>query len=523
MSARTLEKSTDRLRELATQWRGRRLVDLFEREPDRSSRFRFEACDLCVDLSRQFVDEPTHKALLAHARAAGLEAARDRLFAGEKLNTGEDRAALHMALRDPEGRQWQVDGRPVSEEVAGELSRMLAFVEAVHQGRETGVTGQPFRQVLNIGIGGSHLGPELAVTALDPHPRGLRARFLSNVDPDHTTRILNSLDPATTLVVVTSKTFTSRETLLNAREARRWLVARLGEHAVEAHFCAVSTNREAVAEFGIAPARRFGFWDWVGGRYSLWSSVGVSAALAVGAQAFRELLTGAAAMDRHFENAKAAANLPIQLALLGFWNHGFLGYPTRAVVPYSDRLRLLPAYLQQLEMESNGKGVNAGGEAVECSSPVVWGGTGTDSQHSFFQLLHQGPRAVPVEFLLPGGRTDDGEARRVLAVNCLAQAQALMHGRQAGQGGEHYPGNRPSTLIQMPTVVPETLGALIALYEHKVFVEATLWGVNPFDQPGVELGKRLAGEFEVGLEDGDASAADAATRAAMEWTEGRDD
>lgn len=511
--------SESRLQQLASDWHRHGLAEAFAADADRAARYRFEAAGLCLDLSRQFLDEPTLEALLDQARERDLGGHCAALFAGETVNPSEGRAALHMALRDPE-RDWRDHGEPVSAAVSEQLRALRDFVAAVHSGEARGVAGARFTDVVHIGIGGSHLGPQLVTSALDAVPGGLRPHFLSNVDPDQRARVLASLDPERTLVVVVSKSFTSRETLLNARAVRDWLVTAAGEEAVPAHFCAVSTNDRAVAEFGVAPERQFRFWDWVGGRYSVWSTVGLGAALTVGVEQFDRLLAGAAAMDRHFESAPAAQNLPVLLGLTGYWNHAHLGWGTRAVVPYADRLRDFPAYLQQLEMESNGKGVDRDGRTVSRSAPITWGGIGTDAQHSFFQLLHQGPAGAPVEFVLPA-RDDDSEAARVLTANCLAQAQALMQGRREGDPHGDCPGNRPSILIQLSVLDAWCLGALVVLYEHRVFVEAVLWGVNPFDQPGVELGKRLARGAEQALSGAGEAELDAPARLALKWLQAK--
>lgn len=507
------------LQQLAAEWAQRSLAQCFAEEGERAQRYRFETAGLCLDLSRQFLDEATLQALLRLARERDLAGHCAALFGGEAVNPSEDRAALHMALRDPHRRAWRDRGEPVGDAVHEQLEALQAFVSAVHAGHKTGVGGQSFTDVINIGIGGSHLGPQLVTSAVDPAAQGLRAHFLSNVDPDQRARTLAGLDPERTLVVVVSKSFTSRETLLNARAVRDWLTAAAGEAAVARHFCAVSTNDPAVAEFGIDPTQQFRFWDWVGGRYSVWSTVGLAAALVVGTEGFARLLQGASEMDRHFEQTPLERNLPALLGLSGYWNHAHLGWGTRAVVPYADRLRDFPAYLQQLEMESNGKGVDRDGKPVRVSAPITWGGIGTDAQHSFFQLLHQGPGGAPVEFVLPAREGD--EAGRVLTANCLAQAQALMQGSSAGDPYGDCPGNRPSTLIQLPRMDARGLGALIALYEHRVFVEAVLWGVNPFDQPGVELGKRLARDAEQALSGDRDTGMDEAARAALDWIETR--
>jgi glucose-6-phosphate isomerase len=520
------------LRELASAWGRRRVAELLKDDRDRVKRYGMEAAGLRLDFSRHLIDEPTLEGLLALAEARDLAGWRERLFEGDTVNPSEGRAALHMALRAPDARDWRVQGRPVAGEVRDQLERMLAFVDDVHSdGR--------FTDVLSIGIGGSHLGPEMVATALPADPAAPRVHFLSNVDPAQFERLTAGLDPARTLCVVVSKTFTTRETMLNAEAARDWVTARLGAGAVADHFAAVSTNNRGVTDFGIRADRQFLFWDWVGGRYSLWSAVGLGAALHLGVSRFRALLDGAAAMDRHFETAPAERNAPLLAGLLAVWYRDYLHWPSHAVIPYSDRLRLFPAHLQQLEMESLGKqAAHDGGTVPGRGGAVLWGGTGTDAQHAFFQLIHQGRDPVPVDFILPLTGTEASHPRqRVLAANCLAQAQALCEGRPAetvrreleaeGRSPEavealvpqrSFPGNRPSSLLMLPALDARHLGALTAFYEHRVFVQACLWRLNPFDQWGVELGKTLARVVEPALTGrADESELDPATRSAVDW------
>jgi len=515
-----------------------RIADLLTGDGERVARFTLELDDLLVDFSKQRVSGETMGLLHALAAAVGVESWTRRLFAGEKINATEGRAALHVALRDRSGEPVLVDGADVMPEVRRVLDRMRDFAEAVRAGKRCGHGGRRFRSVVNIGIGGSDLGPAMVCEALSPwcHPE-LAFHFVSNVDGADIARVLAGLDPRTTLFVVTSKTFTTQETMMNARAARAWLVEALGEGAVARHFVAVSTNLEKVATFGIEPANTFGFWEWVGGRYSLWSAVGLPIALSVGFERFEALLAGAHAMDRHFREAPAARNLPVTLALLGIWNGNFLGAETHAVVPYSQLLRRFPAYLQQLEMESNGKrALTAGGLADYDTAPIVWGEPGTGGQHAFFQLLHQGTRRVPIDFIAAAaGEYGHPDHHDALIANALAQSSALAIGRseaearaalvaeghsakQAARLAPHrtYPGGQPSTTILLKRLDPRSLGMLIALYEHKTFVQGIVWGIQSFDQWGVELGKQLAGRVLAALDAGkDDKSLDPSTRALL--------
>jgi glucose-6-phosphate isomerase len=514
-----LSASWQRLAALAARPDARRIAPLFAADPRRAARFSATLDDLTVDFSKTSVDAPVLSALLDLARAAGLEDFRRRLFAGEAVNVTEGRAAMHMALRAPDdaGLHAQLPGGvDDASRVAGEeRARMRDFVAAVHEGRLRGATGQAFDTVLNIGIGGSDLGPRMACEALTlVHGGRMRARFLSNVDGHAFAALKRELDPARTLVLVASKTFTTLETMTNARAVRDWLAAALGAEAVGAHFAALSTNVKAVAEFGISRQRMFGFRDWVGGRYSLWSSIGLSIALAAGWDAFQSMLDGARLMDLHFQSAPFERNLPVLLALAGIWHIDALGLNTLCVLAYDQRLARLPAYLQQLEMESNGKSVTLDGQKVaHPTCPVVFGEPGTDAQHSFMQLVHQGTSVVPVDFILAANPDHDrAEAHRILAANAFAQAEALLRGKTLEQAqaemrahgaGEAeiarvaphrvFSGDRPSTTILFGKLDAFALGRLIALYEHKVAVQGCLWRIDSFDQWGVELGKMLAG------------------------------
>jgi glucose-6-phosphate isomerase len=471
---------------------------------------------MSLDLSKQPWDMAGLDAALALARAAGVESARDALFAGEPINASEGRPALHMALRAPDGAEFYAYGEPVSPAVEASRRALRRFAEGVRDGRIATSAGRPFRSVLHIGIGGSDLGPRLVWEALKPLKPAIDVRFVANVDGADIAAATAELDPRETLVVVVSKTFTTQETMANARGARAWLAEALGEAHVGAHLAAVSTNLAETGRFGVADNRVFGFWDWVGGRYSLWSAVGLSCAIGLGWEVFQRLLDGAAAMDEHFRTAPLQANAPVMLALSHIFNRNGLARPVRAVVPYAQRLRLFPAHLQQLEMESNGKRVSADGRAIpHATAASVFGDAGTNGQHAFFQLLHQGTDIVPVDFIAAARAIEDPpEHHAMLLANCLAQAEALMVGRSeaevraelAGKGLDAkvidtlapqrtFPGNRPSNLILLEALEPFSLGALIALYEHKTFVEGAVWGINSFDQWGVELGKTLAGRI----------------------------
>jgi glucose-6-phosphate isomerase len=487
----------------------RHLRDLFAADPQRGERFSADACGLHLDYAKNRIDERTLPLLCALAERRGLAERREAMFRGEPINTTEGRAVLHVALRAPRSVAIEVDGADVVPEVHGVLDRMQAFAQSVREGEWTGRDGRRIRNVVNIGIGGSHLGTQMAATALAPYAdRALRLRFVSNVDPSDFAEATRDLDPGETLFVVCSKTFTTLETLQNAHAARRWCVAALGEGAVGRHFVAVSTNAAAVAEFGIARDAMFGFWDWVGGRYSLESAVGLALMLAVGPEHFRELLAGSRAMDEHFRSAPLRENLPVLLGLLGVWYANFWGAETHAVLPYDQYLVHFPDYLQQLDMESNGKRVDREGRTLAYGSgPVVWGQPGTNGQHAFFQLLHQGTRLVPCDFIaFARSHNPQGTQHELLLANCLAQTQALAFGRTGAEAAARgvreaqiphrtFPGNRPSNTLLARQLDPFTLGALIALYEHRVFVQGTLWNVNSFDQFGVELGKELAGRL----------------------------
>ena len=508
--------------------------DLFDRDPHRFESLSLRACGILLDYSKNRVTHETMRLLRALARESGAMERARAMFAGERINTTEDRAVLHALLRDArETPVCKVDAA-LRAGVERNLDSMERFSEAVRSGRWRGHTGEPITDVVNIGIGGSDLGPRMVCRALAPHSAGPRAHFVSNVDGTHLTSTLAELHPARTLFVVASKTFTTVETMTNARAARRWLVDALGdEGAVARHFVAASTNRAAVVEFGIDAQSMFEFRDWVGGRYSLWSAIGLPIALAAGMARFRELLAGAHAMDLHFRDAPLERNMPVTLALLGVWYTNFHAAETHAVLAYDQRLDRLAAHLQQLDMESNGKRTSLDGSAVDyATGPIVWGEPGTNGQHAFFQLLHQGTRLVPADFIV-AARCDHALAdqHRLLVANCFAQTEALMRGRSADEvradleaGGvpagraeslaphKVFGGNRPTNTLLIDRLDASTLGALIALYEHKVFVQGAIWRVNSFDQWGVELGKSLATAIARELESPDeARAHDAST------------
>ena len=530
-----------RLRQLAERPGGRRITPLFAADPRRAIRFAAALDDLTLDFAKSSIDDAAFDALFGLADVVGLDDFRRRLFAGEMVNATEHRAAMHMALRGPAdaGLRAQLGG--VSEDAsaiaAAERARMRDFVDAVHAGRKTGATGARFTHVLAIGIGGSDLGPLVATEALTlgRTDAPMQARFLSNVDGHAFLHATQGLDPARTLVVVASKTFTTLETVTNAHAARAWIAGALGDAAVARHFAALSTNLPAVAAFGIAEDQTFGFRDWVGGRYSLWSPVGLAIALAAGWDRFQSMLDGAWSMDRHFRDAPLRQNLPVLLALIGIWHVNALGCATHCVLAYDDRLRRLPAHLQQVEMESNGKGVTLAGVPTGWDTcPVLFGEPGTNAQHSFIQLVHQGTRTIPVDFILAANPGHDRvDAHRALAANAFAQAEALMTGKSeaairaemARKGASAaqidaiaphrvVPGERPSNTILFERLDAFSLGRLIALYEHKVAVQGCLWGIDSFDQWGVELGKVLAGGILPELTPGAAPGAhDASTNA----------
>ncbi|SMP45434.1 glucose-6-phosphate isomerase [Noviherbaspirillum suwonense] len=495
----------------ARDWRMR---DLFDVDTQRFHAFSEEAAGIFLDYSKNAVTRETMDLLCALARERGVEAQRAAMFAGDRINNTEQRAVLHTALRVPRGEKLMLDGQDINAEVHAVLDRLGHCAERVRSGDWTGYTGQAITDVVNIGIGGSYLGPKMVCEALRgiAHPR-IAMHFVSNVDGHDLDALLARVKPETTLFIVASKTFTTQETMMNAQSARAWFLKTGEEADLARHFVAVSTNTQAVTDFGIDPANMFGFWDWVGGRYSVWSAIGLPVAIAVGHDGFREFLAGAHGMDQHFCSAPLERNLPAILALVGIWNRNFLGSTSISVAPYHQDLASFPGYLEQLDMESNGKRVDRDGAPLSvATSPVIWGDTGTNGQHAYFQMLHQGTDPVPVDFIaaLRPSHALAGHQEALLA-NCFAQSEALMRGRTQDEVAAElqaqglaadriaalaphrtFPGNRPSNTLLLQSLTPASLGALIALYEHKVFVQGVIWGINSFDQWGVELGKVLA-------------------------------
>ncbi|MGB9108927.1 MAG: glucose-6-phosphate isomerase [Telluria sp.] len=523
----TSTASYQSLRNHASQAIGWQMRELFAQDPQRFERFSAEAAGLFLDYSKNRLDGRTLELLAQLARERGVERLRDAMFAGEKINLTENRAVLHTALRAPRAKPFELDGQNVSADVHAVLDRVKTFTDSVRSGSWRGHTGKEITDVINIGIGGSDLGPKMVCLALRQfaHPR-LNMHFVSNVDGHDMDAALGRVNPETTLFIIASKTFTTAETMMNANTARAWFLQQAPEEALARHFVAVSTNVEAIKTFGIDPANMFPFWDWVGGRYSVWSAIGLPVALSVGHGYFSDLLAGAHAMDEHFRTAPIEQNLPMILALVGFWNREFLDCASVSIAPYHQDLNRFPAYLQQLDMESNGKRVTRAGDTIldYATGPVIWGDVGTNGQHAYFQLLHQGTDVTPIDFiaaLRPAHEFHNHHA--ALLANCFAQSEAFMKGKTAdevrqdlaGQPADEverlvphktFPGNRPSNTILMEYLTPATLGALIALYEHKVFVQGALWDVNSYDQWGVELGKMLAKKIEAEL-NGDAQPA----------------
>ena len=492
----------------------RRMADLFADNSRRFEQFSTHNDSFLLDWSKTSIDQQALEYLVTLAKAADVEAKRDAMFSGSIINTTENRAVLHTALRRFDDHPVYVDGKNVLPDILAERKKMLTLAEKIRIGEIKGATGELFTDVVNIGIGGSDLGPAMTTLALAPYQTGPRLHFVSNIDGAHLNDTLENLAPSRTLFIIASKTFTTIETMTNAHSARRWIAEAIGEDAVGEHFVAVSTALDKAADFRIRADRIVGFWDWVGGRYSIWSSIGLPLAISIGRQHFEEFLKGAEAMDRHFKSASLEKNLPVMLALVGIWHRNIAHYPTRALIAYDQRLSRFAAYVQQLDMESNGKRVDKQGMVLNrTSGPIVWGEPGTNSQHAFFQLLHQGTDIIPVEFLIAceGHEPDLKDHHDLLIANCLAQSDALLNGRTEQEAERQllamgraphmaralaphrvFPGNRPSITLTYPRLTPEILGGLIALYEHRVFVEAAIWGINAFDQWGVELGKELA-------------------------------
>ncbi len=486
--------------------RSRSLLSLFARDRTRAERLAITAGNLYLDYSKNHVTSRTLKLFASLAKQAGVPAATEAMFAGAHLNVTEDRPVLHVALRSKISDQIALEV-PGVRDIWDVLTRMEEYTEAILAGRIRGSTGKRLTQIVNIGIGGSDLGPVMAARALKPFWQpDLSFHSVSNVDGTQLADLRRELDPERTLFVICSKTFTTLETMTNARAARIWISDTLGAEAVAAHFVAASTNHSAMNDFGIHPEYRFGFWDWVGGRYSIWSAVGLSLALVVGFDTFSRLLAGGRIMDQHFRLAPPEQNMPIVLAMLANWYNNFFGADTQAILPYDNRLERFPAYLQQLQMESNGKSVRSDGKPVRCETgAVIWGEAGNNAQHSFYQLLHQGTRLIPADFILPARSSGSDQAQQDLAIaNCLAQSEALMDGFDGPDIESHrrHAGNNPSNTLLFEALTPETLGQLIALYEHKVFVEGVLWGIDSFDQWGVELGKKLASSLSPAVSKG---------------------
>jgi glucose-6-phosphate isomerase len=494
---------------------GLHMRNLFAQDPGRFARFSLRLDDILFDFSKNRITEKTLPLLCNLARQADLAGWIESMFSGQKINTTEDRAVLHVALRNRSNTPILVDGQDVMPEVNRVLAHMRVFSEAVRSGDWKGYTGKPITDIVNIGIGGSDLGPKMVCEALKPYGKAnLRVHFVSNVDSTDLVEVLKALDPETVLFLVASKTFTTQETMTNAHSARQWFLS-AGQHeaAIASHFAAMSTNTRAVSQFGIDPANMFEFWDWVGGRYSLWSAIGLSIAIYLGMDRFEELLAGAHQVDRHFRSAPFERNIPVIMGLLGIWYNNFFDAQSHAILPYDQYLAHFPAYFQQGDMESNGKGVTRDGEPVSVSTgPVIWGQPGTNGQHAFYQLIHQGTGLIPCDFLAAANSHNPlGEHHPILLSNFLAQTEALMKGKTTAEArleleaqgvtgaqlellaaAKTFPGNRPTNSFLYPSLTPAVLGSLIALYEHKIFTQGILWEVNSFDQMGVELGKQLA-------------------------------
>lgn len=519
-----LESAWQSLQEHARQLKKRHLRELFSTDPGRFQHFSLEVGELLLDYSKNFITDKSLELLLELADGADLKDWIERMFSGDQVNNTEGRAVLHTALRNQSNTPVMVDGKDVMPEINRVLNQMETFCGRVRRGEWKGYSGKPITDIVNIGIGGSDLGPHMVATALRPYwKEGLNAHFVSNVDGTDISETLAKTSAETTLFVIASKTFSTRETMTNAHTARQWFLQHSGgdQSRIRHHFVAVSTNETAVRAFGIDHESMFEFWDWVGGRYSLWSAIGLPIALVVGMDNFRKLLAGAHEMDLHFRNAKFSHNMPVILGLLGAWYRNFFGAGNHAILPYDHSLRLLPAYLQQADMESNGKRVTRDGTPVSyATGPVIWGQPGTNGQHAFFQLIHQGVELVPADFILPAlTHYPISDHHEILSANCIAQAEALMRGKTEAEvraelattgmdaaqietlaPHKAFPGNKPTNTLLMRRLTPHNLGMLIALYEHKIFVESIIWNINAFDQWGVELGKQLADVIEKELD-----------------------
>lgn len=514
MFGRKRTKAWSRLDSIYRHFRKTQMRDLFAQDAARGEKYSVQLENMLVDYSKNRVDDKVMEALFDLARERGVDEKIKDMFGGKKINNTENRAVLHIALRNRQNTPIYVDGRDVMPQINETLEKIKDFSEDVRLGRFVGYTGKKLTNIVNIGIGGSDLGPFMATEALRPYwAKDIQCYFISNIDGTSCAEVLNNIDPENTLFIVASKTFTTIETLTNAKTCRKWLVDALGEHAVAKHFVALSTNKAEVEKFGINPDNMFEFWDFVGGRYSMWSAIGLIIAIAVGYKNFERMLEGANAMDRHFATADLEHNIPVILALIGIWYNNFYGVHRYGVIPYDQYLQYLPAYLQQLDMESNGKSVTKEGKFVDyATGPVLFGGAGTNVQHSFFQLLHQGTEIVPIDFIIPAiSHNEIGNHHQILVANVLAQGEALMQGKteaeaaseleKAGKTKEEisrlkkyksFSGNRPSNTIVLRKLDPYALGMLVAMYEHKVYTQGIIWDVNSFDQFGVELGKKLA-------------------------------
>lgn len=514
MFGKSNTKAWRHLESLYKRFQDEEMKDLFAADAKRAEKYSLELDNMLVDYSKNRINDKIMAGLFDLARERGVADKMKDMFGGKKINQTENRAVLHIALRNRGNEPIYVDGRDVMPQINEVLDKIKDFSEAVRLGRFTGYTGKKLTNIVNIGIGGSDLGPCMACEALRHYwAKDINCYFISNIDGTACAEVLNKVDPETTLFIVASKTFTTIETLTNAKTCRKWLIDALGEHAVAKHFVALSTNKEEVEKFGINSDNMFAFWDFVGGRYSMWSAIGLIIAIAIGYKNFERMLEGAYAMDKHFLNTDFEHNIPVVLALIGIWYNNFYGMHRYGVIPYDQYLQFLPAYLQQLDMESNGKSVNLDNKFVNYSTgPVVFGGAGTNVQHSFFQLLHQGTDIVPIDFIIPAiSHNEIGNHHQILLANVLAQGEALMRGKTEDEAAaeletagkskaeinrlkkyKSFSGNRPSTTIVLKKIDPYSLGMLVALYEHKVFVQGAIWNINSFDQFGVELGKKLA-------------------------------
>ena len=506
-----------RLKQIRSQLKNLSISDLFTLNPKRFEEFSTSIDDMILDYSKLHMNKDVLNTLFKLAKVCDVEEKRDAMYRGDKINITENRAVLHIALRNKLDNPIYVDNRDIMQDVHDGLEKMQEFANGIRDGKIVSSSNESFTDIVNIGIGGSHLGPAMVTQSLKPFHDGPNVHFVSNIDSSHITDVLADLNPKRTLILIASKTFTTIETMTNAKTALTWMKDAVGEQNVSEHFAAISTALEKTKDFGIKDNRVFGYWDWVGGRYSIWSSIGLGVMIAIGTKNFDEFLDGAYEMDQHFKNAPLEENMPVLLGLIGIWHINICEYPTRAILPYDQRLSSFPSYIQQLDMESNGKSISSSGEMLyEKTGAIVWGDAGTNSQHSFFQLLHQGSQIVPCEFMLGVNKSESNmkEHNDLLIANCLAQSQALMAGRRVDEvirvlekrGVSHeesirlaphrqFNGNRPSSTLLYKKLDPKTLGKIIALYEHRVFVEGIIWGVDSFDQWGVELGKELATEM----------------------------